>query len=109
MQVDRVIWINPSGTDFAGTSVDRFAERLTGRVDVIMKGLEVWRLAPGKHYDMRVETDAVARIAKAAGPSRHHLFGFSAGGTVALAAALALRDAILSVAVLEPAYIGDDD
>jgi pimeloyl-ACP methyl ester carboxylesterase len=58
---------------------------------------------------MRVEVDAVASAAEAAGLGRYHLFGFSAGGTVALAAALALGDAIRSVTVLEPAFIGDDD
>ena len=58
---------------------------------------------------MRMEVDAVAGAAAAVGLDRYHLFGFSAGGTVALAAALALGDAIRSVTVLEPAFIGDDD
>jgi pimeloyl-ACP methyl ester carboxylesterase len=38
-----------------------------------------------------------------------HVAGFSAGATVALAAALALGGSVLSVALLEPAFIGDDD
>jgi pimeloyl-ACP methyl ester carboxylesterase len=104
-----VVWINPSRTDFAGTSVSSFAERLTGRATLTLKGLEVWGVGPGEPYDMRTEVDGVAHAARAAGLNRYHLFGFSAGGTVALAAALALGDAILTVTVLEPAFIGDDD
>ena len=102
----RVLWINPSGTTFAGTSVDRFVRRLEGSADVTLLGLEVWGQAPGRAYGMATEVDAVT--AAAAG-DRVHLFGFSAGGTVALAAALALGAAVRSVTVLEPAFIGDDD
>ncbi|HEX5249025.1 MAG TPA: alpha/beta hydrolase [Gaiellales bacterium] len=69
-------------------------------------GLQVWGLAPGDRYDMGVEVGAVVG---AAGSGPVHLAGFSAGATVALAAALALGDPVRSVALLEPAFIGDDD
>lgn len=69
-------------------------------------GLRVRGLAPGDRYDMGVE---VAAVAEAAGSGPVHLCGFSAGATVALAAALALGDSVRSVAVLEPAFVGDDD
>lgn len=68
--------------------------------------LRVWGLAPGDGYDMGVEVDAVA---EAAGPGPVHLAGFSAGATVALAAALALGASVRSLVLLEPAFIGDDD
>jgi pimeloyl-ACP methyl ester carboxylesterase len=51
----------------------------------------------------------VAAVAEAAGSGSVHLAGFSAGATVALAAALALGDAVRSVTLLEPASIGDDN
>jgi pimeloyl-ACP methyl ester carboxylesterase len=51
----------------------------------------------------------VAAVAEAAGAGPVHLAGFSAGATVALAAALAIGESVQSVAVLEPAFIGDDD
>jgi pimeloyl-ACP methyl ester carboxylesterase len=102
----RVIWISPTGTDFAGTAIEAFAERLRDRFDVMLLGLRVWGLPPGDGYGIDVE---VAAVAEAAGPEPVHLAGFSAGATVALAAALALGDAVRSVAVLEPAFIGDDD
>jgi pimeloyl-ACP methyl ester carboxylesterase len=102
-----VIWVDPTGTDFAGTPVEAFAERLRRRrVDVTVLGLRVWGLAPGDAYGMGVEVAAVAEAA-ASGPV--HLAGFSAGATVALAAALALGGAARSVALVEPAFIGDDD
>jgi pimeloyl-ACP methyl ester carboxylesterase len=101
-----VLWVNPSGTTFEDTSVDRFARRVRRSAEVMLLGLQVWRLSPGDPYGMQTEVDAV--IAAVAG-SPVHLFGFSAGGTVALASALALGDAVGSVTVLEPAFIGDDD
>jgi len=69
-------------------------------------GLRVRGLAPGEPYDMDVE---IAAVSEAAGSGPVHLAGFSAGATVALAAALALGDPVRSVALLEPAFIGDDD
>ena len=102
----RVLWINPSGTDFSGTSIEAFAERIGTHVETTLLGLRVWSLAPGDRYDMGVE---VAAVAEAVGGGPVHLAGFSAGATVALGAALALGEAVRSVALLEPAFIGDDD
>ncbi|HEX5556501.1 MAG TPA: alpha/beta fold hydrolase [Gaiellales bacterium] len=94
------------GTDFARTAIEAFAERLRGQVDMTVLGLRARGLAPGEPYGMHLE---VAAVAEAAGAGPAHLAGFSAGATVALAAALALGDAVRSVALLEPAFIGDDD
>jgi pimeloyl-ACP methyl ester carboxylesterase len=74
-------------------------------VDITLLELRVWGLAPGDRYGMDVE---VAAVAEAAGCGPVHLAGFSAGATVALAAALALGEAARSVLLLEPASIGDD-
>jgi pimeloyl-ACP methyl ester carboxylesterase len=102
----RVIWVDPTGTDFTGTPIEAFAGRLGPSVDVTLLGLRVWGLAPGDDYDMGVE---VAAVAKAAGSGPVHLAGFSAGATVALAAARSLGEGVRSVALIEPAFIGDDD
>jgi pimeloyl-ACP methyl ester carboxylesterase len=106
MGAARVLWINPSGTEFGGTSVEQFAQRVHATAKVTLLGLEIWSRRPGQAYGMATE---VAAVTGAAAGERVHLLGFSAGGTVALAAALALGDAVLSVTVLEPAFIGDDD
>jgi pimeloyl-ACP methyl ester carboxylesterase len=79
---------------------------LAGRADVTLLGLQVWRTPPGRAYGMSREVEAVTA---AASGDPVHVFGFSAGGTVALAAALALAGTLRSVTVLEPAFIGDDD
>ncbi len=105
-----VVWIAPSAIDPSGSSSARFAARLAadGR-PVTLKALEVWECDPEAPYDLETEVEGVIRVAAAAGLARFHLFGFSAGGTVALATALRGGDWILSLTVLEPAVIGDDD
>ena len=75
-------------------------------MDITLLELRVWGLAPGDRYGMDVE---VAAVAEAAGSGPVHLAGYSAGATVALAAALELDDPVRSVTLLEPAFIGDDD
>ncbi len=102
----RVLWVNPAGTEFGGTSVDDFVRTLGDRAHVELLGLRVWSVVAGERYGMDVE---VAAIVAATGGDECHLVGFSAGGTVALAAALALGDAVRSLTVIEPAFIGDDD
>ena len=72
-------------------------------------GLAVWNIAPCDPYSLITEVGAVSAAAQARGLSRYHLFGFSAGATVALAAALALGQAVQSLTLLEAAVIGDDD
>ena len=72
-------------------------------------GLAIWDIAPGDPYGLATEVDAVNAVAQACGLSRYHLFGFSAGATVALAATLALGQTVQSLTLLEAAVIGDDD
>jgi pimeloyl-ACP methyl ester carboxylesterase len=105
----QVIWISP-GPGFPVTpSSASVAGELGARAAISQKRLAAWEAAPGEHYDLGVEVEAVAAMARSRGLSRYHLFGFSAGATVALAAALALGADVISVAVLEAAVIGDDD
>ena len=86
--------------------MEPFARILGERVRLEQLGLRVWEVTAGEAYGMDVE---VGGVAAAAGSKRCHLAGYSAGATVALAAALALGDAVASVTILEPAFIGDDD
>jgi pimeloyl-ACP methyl ester carboxylesterase len=85
------------------------ADELAGVAVITRLGLAVWGLTPGEPYGLATEVNAVAAAAQARGLSRYHLFGFSAGATVALAATLALGQAVQSLTLLEAAYIGDDD
>lgn len=98
----RVLWVNP----FGGAPMEPLMRSLGDRVQLEPIGLRVWGLDAGDGYTMDVE---VRGVLDAAGPEASHLAGFSAGATVALAAALALGERVRSVTLLEPAFIGDDD
>jgi pimeloyl-ACP methyl ester carboxylesterase len=106
---ERVIWITPDPAGREASSSARVARELGGRAEITQIGLAVWDTAAGDRYDLATEVAAVAAAARAEGLTRYHLFGFSAGATVALAAALTLGEAVVSVAAMEPAVIGDDD
>ena len=106
---EQVIWIGPGSSPQSNPSSAGVARELGERVKITQIGLAVWDLAPGEPYDLAVEVSAVRATALAHGLSRYHLFGFSAGATVALGAALAFGEAVLSITVLEAAVIGDDD
>jgi pimeloyl-ACP methyl ester carboxylesterase len=104
-----VIWITPDPAGRDASSSARVARELGSRAEITQIGLAVWDTRPGDRYDLAVEVEALASAARANGLARYHLFGFSAGATVALAAALSLPEAVVSVAAMEPAVIGDDD
>src|SRR4051794_15766006 len=104
--VPRAIWL--SGSDESERSAELVAEALGGRAVIVPKDLEVWRPDVPRDYGLQTETEAVARVASARGWESFHHVGFSAGATVALAATLTLETAVQSLAIIEPATIGDD-
>ena len=106
---EQVIWITPGWPPPRNPPSAAVAGELAGRAVITQIGLAVWDIAPGEPYGLAVEVDAVNAAAQARGLSRYHLFGFSAGATVALGAALALGDAVQSLTLLEAAFIGDED
>lgn len=73
------------------------------------KELEVWGDARLESYTLYDEVGGVERVAAARGWSRFHIVGFSAGATVALLCARLLPSSVATVALIEPATIGDDD
>jgi pimeloyl-ACP methyl ester carboxylesterase len=79
------------------------------RVDAVVKDLEVYaddRPPPG--YDLAVEVDGILREADAHGFDRFHLVGYSGGGASALAFTAGTGDRLLSLALLEPAWAGNE-
>jgi pimeloyl-ACP methyl ester carboxylesterase len=106
---EQVIWITPGWPPPRTAPSAAVASELAGRAVITEIGLAVWDIAPGEPYGLATEVNAVNAAAQAHGLSRYHLFGFSAGATVALAATLALGDAVQSLTLLEAAVIGDDD
>jgi pimeloyl-ACP methyl ester carboxylesterase len=106
---EQVIWITPGRPPPRTAPSAAVAGELAGRAVITQIDLAVWDIAPGEPYDLATEVNAVNAAAQARGLSRYHLFGFSAGATVALAATLALGRAVQSLTLLEAAFIGDDD
>ena len=79
------------------------------RVDAVAKDLEVYAGdQPPPGYGLDTEVDGVLRVANAHGFGRFHLVGYSAGGSASLAFTAAHGDRLLSLALLEPAWAGND-
>jgi pimeloyl-ACP methyl ester carboxylesterase len=82
-------------------------EALGERADARPKELELYREdAPPPGYRLELEGDAVLREADAAGFDRFHLVGYSGGGSAALALVATRPERVLSLALLEPAWVG---
>ncbi len=79
------------------------------RVDAVAKDLEVYAAdQPPPGYGLDAEVEGVLRVADLHGFARFHLVGYSAGGAAALAFTSVHSDRLLSLALLEPAWAGDD-
>ncbi len=79
------------------------------RVDAVAKDLEVYAAdQPPPGYGLHAEVEGVLRVAGAHGFGRFHLVGYSAGGAASLAFASTHGDRLLSLALLEPAWAGND-
>jgi pimeloyl-ACP methyl ester carboxylesterase len=82
---------------------------LGDRVDAVAKDLEVYAAdEPPSGYGLGLEVEGVLRVADAHGFGRFHLVGYSAGGAASLAFVSEHSDRLLSLALLEPAWAGND-
>jgi pimeloyl-ACP methyl ester carboxylesterase len=71
--------------------------------------LEVYAGAePPSDYSLELEVKGVLRAAAARGFERFHLAGYSAGGAASLALAARHPERLLSLALLEPAWSGNE-
>jgi pimeloyl-ACP methyl ester carboxylesterase len=78
-------------------------------VQAIAKDLEVYAgPEPPPDYTLEYEIDGVLRAAKEAGFERFHLVGYSGGGASSLAFAASHPERLLSLALLEPAWMGNE-
>jgi len=79
-------------------------------VEAIAKDLEVYAgPEPPFDYTLQDEIDGVLRTAREAGFERFHLVGYSGGGASSLALAASHPDRLLSLALIEPAWMGNED
>ncbi len=84
-------------------------QALGDHVDAVAKDLEVYAAdQPPPGYGLDVEVQGVLREADAHGFGRFHLVGYSAGGAVSLALASVHGERLLSLALLEPAWAGNE-
>jgi pimeloyl-ACP methyl ester carboxylesterase len=75
-----------------------------GEVNPLLKDLEVYASdAPPRNYTVASEVAGLDAAADAAGFDRFHLYGYSAGGAIALAYVAAHPERVISVAIDEPA------
>jgi pimeloyl-ACP methyl ester carboxylesterase len=74
-----------------------------------VKDLEVYATdEPPPEYSVDLEIDGVLRAGEEAGFDRFHLVGYSGGGAVALSFAARHPERLLSLVLMEPAWIGND-
>jgi pimeloyl-ACP methyl ester carboxylesterase len=75
---------------------------------VVLKDLAVYdHDAPPDDYGLEAEVDGVLAAADASGFDRFHLAGYSAGGAIAAAVASRYGDRLASLALMEPAWLGN--
>jgi pimeloyl-ACP methyl ester carboxylesterase len=84
-------------------------EALGDDARAVAKDLEVYAGdSPPPGYSLATEIDGVLRQAEASGFDRFHLVGFSAGGATAAAFAAAHPERLRSLALIEPAWLGNE-
>jgi pimeloyl-ACP methyl ester carboxylesterase len=84
-------------------------EELGERAEAIPLELQVYASAePPADYSLDTEADGLLREAAARGFELFHLVGYSGGGAAALAFAATHGERLLSLALLEPAWAGNE-
>ncbi len=79
------------------------------RVDAVAKDLEVYAgEQPPQDYGLDTEVAGILREADCRGFERFHLVGYSGGGASSLAFAAVHGSRLLSLALLEPAWAGNE-
>ena len=84
-------------------------DALGSEVEVVAKELEMYAgPEPPRDYTLGHEVDGVLRTATGAGFTRFHLVGYSGGGAASLAFAATHPERLLSLALIEPAWLGNE-
>jgi pimeloyl-ACP methyl ester carboxylesterase len=100
----------PGGVMPADLAYGALIEELGDDVDAIAKDLEVYAgPEPPVGYSLDHEVAGVLRTARDAGFDRFHLVGYSGGGASSLAFAAKYPERLFSLALLEPAWMGNED
>lgn len=84
----------------------RFQRQLQ-EAHIVLKDLEGYAQPLAADYGLHSEIEAITRAADAADFHHFHLIGYSAGGSAALAFALAYPERPCSLTLIEPAWTGN--
>jgi pimeloyl-ACP methyl ester carboxylesterase len=99
----------PGGVLPAEPAYAALLQVLGERVDAVVKDLEVYSgERPPTDYGLGTEAAGILREADAHGFGRFHLVGYSGGGASSLAFAAQNGERLISLALLEPAWAGND-
>lgn len=99
----------PGGVLPAGPAYAALLQALGERVEAVAKELELYAGdRPPAGFGLETEVEGILREADAHGFDRFHLAGYSAGGASSLAFAARHPERLLSLALLEPAWAGND-
>jgi pimeloyl-ACP methyl ester carboxylesterase len=99
----------PGGVLPAAPAYGALLEALGGRVDAVLKDLEVYAgEQPAAGFGLEREVAAIGKAADEHGFGRFHLVGYSAGGACSVAFAAANRERLASLVLLEPAWAGNE-
>jgi pimeloyl-ACP methyl ester carboxylesterase len=78
-------------------------------VDAVAKELEIYAgEEPPLNYALDIEVEGILQAAEASGFERFHLVGYSGGGASSLAFAAKHTERLRSLALLEPAWAGNE-
>jgi pimeloyl-ACP methyl ester carboxylesterase len=92
----------------AQPAYEALLEVLGARVEAAAKDLEVYAGDhPPSDFSLDTEVEGILREADARGFDRFHLVGYSGGGAASLACAAGHGERLLSLALLEPAWAGN--
>ena len=99
----------PGGVNPAAISYGPLLEAIKDEAHVVVKDLEVYATdTPPPGYGLELEIEGMKRAAEAADFKSFHLVGYSGGGAASLAFLVKYPELVRSLALIEPAWIGND-
>src|SRR5438105_113104 len=109
MSIRHAVVLLPGGVLPAEPAYAALLHVLGKRVNAVAKDLEVYSgEQPPPDFSLDTEVEGILREADGHGFDHFHLVGYSGGGASSLAFATVHRERLLSLALLEPAWAGNE-
>ena len=98
----------PGGVNPAAITYGELLKALNDSVRTVLKDHELYKEdAPPPDWGLGTEVEAIDKAADSAGFRTFHMVGYSGGGAISLAFVLAHGNRLRSLALIEPAWIGN--